>query len=48
MAIVIQAGILAKAGIKVEIFSKVLASTELTILDLQKLIVEADGPFIAP
>jgi len=43
----IYAGILAKAGIKVEIFSKVLASTELTLLDLQKLIMEADGPFIA-
>ena len=41
----IYAGILAKAGIKIEIFSKQLASTELIILDLQKLIKEADGPF---
>jgi len=41
----IYAGILAKAGIKVEIFSKTLASTELTIIDLQELITEADGPF---
>jgi len=41
----IYAGILAKAGIKVEIFSKTLASTELTILDLHEVIAEADGPF---
>jgi hypothetical protein len=43
----IYAGILAKAGIKVEIFSKVLLSNELTLLDLQKLIKQADGPFNA-
>ena len=41
----IYVGIIAKAGVKIEIFSKVFASAELTILDLQKIIKQADGPF---
>ncbi len=32
----IYAGIIAKAGVKIEIFSKVLASADLTVLDLKK------------
>ncbi len=42
----IYVGIMAKAGVKIEIFSKVFASADLTILDLQKIIKQADGPFI--
>jgi len=42
----IYVGIMAKAGVKIEIFSKVYASTDLTVLDLEKIIAQADGPFI--
>jgi len=38
-------GIKADAGIKIKIFSKVFASAELIILDLKKIIAQADGPF---
>ena len=41
----IYVGIMAKAGVKIEIFSKVFASADLIILDLQKIIKQADGPF---
>jgi hypothetical protein len=41
----IYVGIIAKAGVKIKIFSKVFASADLTILDLQKIIKQADGPF---
>ena len=41
----IYVGIIAKAGVKIEIFSKVLASASFTILDLKKIIAQADGPF---
>ena len=42
----IYVGIIARAGVKIEIFSKVFASANLTILDLKKIIAQADGPFI--
>jgi len=41
----IYAGIIAKAGVKIEIFSKVFASADMIILDLQKILKQADGPF---
>ena len=40
----IYVGIIAKAGVKIEIFSKVFASADLTVLDLEKIIDQADGP----
>jgi len=39
-------GIIAEAGVKIEIFSKVFASANLTVLDFEKIIAQADGPFI--
>jgi Leucine-rich repeat (LRR) protein len=41
----IYVGIMAKAGVKIEIFSKTYASADLTVLDLEKIIAQADGPF---
>ena len=38
-------GIIAKAGVNIKIFSKVYASADLTVLDLKKIIAQADGPF---
>ncbi|PKP53290.1 MAG: hypothetical protein CVT90_02285, partial [Candidatus Altiarchaeales archaeon HGW-Altiarchaeales-3] len=42
----IYVGIMAKAGVKIKIFSQVFASADLTIFpNLQKIIAQADGPF---
>ncbi|MBU4349990.1 putative Ig domain-containing protein, partial [bacterium] len=42
----IYGGILAQAGVKIEIFSKTIASADLTIFpNLQIIIAQADGPF---
>jgi len=41
----LYAGIIAKTGIKIEIFSKTYGSAEKTVLDRKKMIAEADGPF---
>jgi hypothetical protein len=38
-------GIKANAAIEMEIFSKVFVSAELLVLDLEKIIAQADGPF---
>ena len=41
----LYAGIIAKTGIKIEIFSKTYGSAEKIVLDLKKIIAKADGPF---
>jgi len=45
----IYAGIIAKIGVKIEIFSKTFASADMTLFpNLQILLAQADGPFINP